>query len=309
MDWLNIGSSIAGLAGSLWSSNNANALQREMINSQMGFNREVMQNRHQWEVEDLRQAGLNPLMSVTSPTGTLSAPSAPSAHKADIANSALAIGQLHVADKQAEATMLNAQANAKNADTAYQAMLNQGKDIESQIKSRKWQNDVSWQMAQAQMESARTQAELNKALGVKQWIENSWYPKLQEAHLNEVNTRIMNSIKEVAAKISLMKAQERSALTIAEAQYMLSVTMEKNGISLRDLNAKQVWEIGKKMDLENQKFDFNKDLHAYDLAKSKHDAQVFEGQGLDSSATRSAHYLGNLIGELTGIAAFGALMK
>lgn len=37
---------------------------REQLESQMNFKREVAQNAHQWEVEDLKKAGLNPQLSV-----------------------------------------------------------------------------------------------------------------------------------------------------------------------------------------------------------------------------------------------------
>lgn len=309
MDWLGIGSAVAGLAGDLFSASSANSLQSDMFNKQLEFNREVMQNRHQWEVEDLRQAGLNPLMSVTSPTGTLSAPSAPSAHKADVSNSALALGQLQIADKQAEAQLISAKASAKNADTAFKAMENQGRDIDSQIKSRQFQNDTTWQMVQAQMDSARSQAELNKAQTAKTYLENYWYPRLQEANLSDIQTRIANSIAETAAKIVLMDRQGRASLTNAQAQVMLANTAEANGVSLRALNASQIDEIAQKMDIEKKGFDLEAEFKAYRNDKARYDHETFMGDSFGSSVYRSSHAMGTVMSELTGLAMLGSVFK
>ena len=46
---------IVGGIGEYFGTSSANSLQQSLFNQQIGFNREVMQNRHQWEVEDTRQ--------------------------------------------------------------------------------------------------------------------------------------------------------------------------------------------------------------------------------------------------------------
>lgn len=64
--------------------------------------REAMQKRHQWEVADLRKAGLNPVLSAGgsgTPGGSASIPSSPNF---DIANSALAFSNLKVSKNTAD---------------------------------------------------------------------------------------------------------------------------------------------------------------------------------------------------------------
>ncbi len=309
MDWLSIGGSVLGAVGSLWSANNANDMQRQNLENQMAFNREVMQNRHQWEVQDLRQAGLNPLMSVTSPTGTLSAPSAPAAQKAELGNSALALGQLQIADKQAEAQLLSAKANAKNADTAYEAMQNENRNISSQIRAREVQNETSWLQVNAAVENAKSQSELWKAQTVKQYLENNFLPSMYTAQLNEIETRIANSIAETAAKILLMDRQGQAALTNAAAQTMMAHTLEANGVSLRELNFQQIKDIKNRMGIESEKWDLEKPIVQLKSDIAAYDDEVFMGQGIGSSATRSAHNIGKVFGDLTGITGILSLIK
>lgn len=309
MDWLSIGSSVLGAVGNLWSANNANDMQRQNLENQMAFNREVMQNRHQWEVEDLRQAGLNPLMSVTSPTGTLSAPSAPAAQKAELGNSALALGQLQIADKQAEAQLLSAKANAKNADTAFEAMQNENRNISSQIRAREVQNETSWLQVNAAVENAKSQSELWKAQTVKQYLENNFLPSMYTAQLDEIETRIANSIAETAAKILLMDRQGQAALTNAAAQTMMAHTLEANGVSLRELNFNQIKDIQNKMGIESAKWNLEKPILKLKSDIAAYDDEVFMGQGIGSSATRSAHNIGKVFGDLTGITGVLSLIK
>lgn len=301
MDWLSIGGSVLGAVSNLWSANNANDAQMRNLENQMAFNREVMQNRHQWEVQDLRQAGLNPLMSVTSPTGTLSAPSAPAAHKADVASSALALGQLQIADKQAEAQLLSAKANAKNADTAYKAMENEGLNISSQVRAREVQNETSWLQVNAMVENAKSQSDLNKAQTVKTQLENNYLPKMFEANLNEIQQRIANSILEVSAKVTLMDRQGRAALTNAAAQTMIANTLEANGVSLRELQSKQIEEIGQKMGIDLLQSTLDAEKKQLGIDRQKFDNQNFFSNGFEGYFYRGTDYFGKQISNVLGL--------
>lgn len=301
MDWLSIGGSVLGAVGNLWSANNANDIQMRNLENQMAFNREVMQNRHQWEVQDLRQAGLNPLMSVTSPTGTLSSPSSPAAHKADFANTALALGQLQIADKQAEAQLISAKASAKNAETAFKAMENEGINISSQVRAREVQNETSWLSVNAMVDNAKSQSDLNKAQTIKTQLENHWLPKMYQANLNEIQQRIANSILEVSAKVTLMDRQGRAALTNADAQAMIARTLEENGVSIRALNYQQVDSIAQKMgiDLLQSSLDAEKKQLAID--RQKFDNQNFFSNGFEGYFYRGTDYFGKQISNVLGL--------
>lgn len=301
MDWLSIGGSVLGAVGNLWSSNNANDSQMRNLENQMAFNREVMQNRHQWEVQDLRQAGLNPLMSVTSPTGTLSAPSAPAAHKADIGNSALALGQLQIADKQAEAQLLSAKANAKNAETAFKAMENEGVNISSQVRAREVQNETSWLQVNAMVDNAKSQSDLNKAQTVKIQLENFYLPKMYEANLSEIQQRIANSILEVSAKVTLMDRQGRAALTNAAAQTMIANTLEANGVSLRELQSAQVEQIGQKMGIDLLQSSLDAEIKQLRIDRQKFDNSNFFSNGFEGYFYRGTDYFGKQISNVLGL--------
>lgn len=64
---------IGSLAGSvlegglgLFGSKDSNKAAREAAEAQMAFQKQTLQNRHQWETDDLRKSGLNPILSVNS---------------------------------------------------------------------------------------------------------------------------------------------------------------------------------------------------------------------------------------------------
>ena len=50
-------------ASSLIGGNNANRANMDMFESSQAFNKEAMQNKYQWQVDDLRAAGLNPALA------------------------------------------------------------------------------------------------------------------------------------------------------------------------------------------------------------------------------------------------------
>jgi len=107
---LSAGASIAGsLLGrsSAKATNAANAAAAEQANE---FTKEQMQNRHQWEVSDLKAAGLNPVLSAG---GT---PSIGSSAKADVINPMDSISQ--GANSAMAAQRLGAELDRMRAETA-----------------------------------------------------------------------------------------------------------------------------------------------------------------------------------------------
>lgn len=72
--WAGIGAAAGGLASGLGSmfSNEAN---REINAQQLAFAQSMAHNQYQWKVEDLRKAGLNPMLAVSGPGNTAPIPS------------------------------------------------------------------------------------------------------------------------------------------------------------------------------------------------------------------------------------------
>lgn len=175
MDWMPFASSALGAIGDLFSASSAQDAQMEMMRQQMEFNREVMQNRHQWEVEDLKAAGLNPLMSVTSPTGTLSAPTPASVAKANLSQSALALGQLNIQDKFANAAQTSAEADmirANNDTNRTNFYMGPDFELKTGVEASKIDNLI------ASTNLIHSQEALNI-------LQQEWLPKLYKMQLSK----------------------------------------------------------------------------------------------------------------------------
>lgn len=94
--------------------------------------REAMQHRHQWEVNDLRKAGLNPILSAGgsgTPGGSASIPASPNF---DFLNSALGLQQMQTEEAKKDA--LDEQGQLTNAETTKTSLENEM--IRGTIKSR-----------------------------------------------------------------------------------------------------------------------------------------------------------------------------
>lgn len=66
MAWQALAGAAAGAGLDYFSNQAANNASRAAANRQMAFQKKVLQNSHQWEVSDLRKAGLNPILSANS---------------------------------------------------------------------------------------------------------------------------------------------------------------------------------------------------------------------------------------------------
>lgn len=266
---------VGGILGESIGASSANALQRETLEKQMAFNRESMQNRHQWEVEDLRKAGLNPLLSATSPTGTLSAPGAPSAVKANYAQSAQALAgillqskQLAIQNKQAEAQLASSEAAKLNAES-----LKRKTDFEtgSQFDFAKssWQSDFNLRksLAESSISTAADQRKLIEAQTMYQKIQNVYAPYLNELSLSQGEQAMALAVMKTDAEVKELNARAGSEVTNAQANMMLAVNAEKMGVSQRALNSANMKNILK--DVEHKAYEYryeNKGSGWYDFS-------------------------------------------
>lgn len=229
---------VGGILGESIGASSANSLQRETLDKQIAFNREVMQSRHQWEVEDLKKAGLNPLLSATSPTGTLSAPGSPAAAKANYAQSAQALASLSIQNKQAEAQLASSEAAKLNAES-----LKRKTDFEtgSQFDFAKssWQSDFNLRksLADSSIATASEQQKLIKAQTMYQKIQNVYLPYLNELSLSQGEQAMALAVMKTDAEVKELNARAGSEVTNAQANMMLAINAEKMGVSQRDLNS------------------------------------------------------------------------
>lgn len=232
---------VGGILGESIGASSANSLQRETLDKQMAFNREVMQNRHQWEVEDLKKAGLNPLLSATSPTGTLSSPGAPAAAKANYAQSAQALASLSIQNKQAEAQLASSEAAKLNAES-----LKKKTDFEtgSQFDFAKssWQSDfnIRKSLADSSIATASEQQKLIKAQTMYQKIQNVYLPYLNELTLDSGQQAMALALMKTDAEVKELNARSSSEVTNAQANMMFAINAQKMGVSQRELNSANI---------------------------------------------------------------------
>ena len=118
MSWLGLaGSAIGGLLG-LKGQSDAYAQQEALMQKQIDWQKEVLQNKAQWAVKDLRAAGLNPLLAV-SQGGFSASSSAPSVSAPTVQNG----GQAAAQSAAAIAGILNNMRQTSIADKEVQSKV------------------------------------------------------------------------------------------------------------------------------------------------------------------------------------------
>ena len=235
--------SVIGGATSIWSSNQANSAAFQMQANSLAAQKEALQNRHQWEVADLKKAGLNPILSANSgaagisgATANVTAPDIAGAIN-KIANSAFARKQTELAEKELDVKQDQANASKLNAAANYlEAEVNQSK--------------------------ANSAIELNQAntkylgiLGNYQNVKAENETAMTKMNIKKTQQDIINAVQQTAATIEYLRKTGDAALTSASAaarnaaaQEVMASVAAQNGISLRQLQGamtqKNLAEIG-----------------------------------------------------------------
>lgn len=233
-----IAGAVIGAGSSIWGANQSNSAAFEMQANSINAQRESMQNRHQWEVEDLRKAGLNPILSATNSAGgsisgataNVTAPDISGALN-KIANSAFAKKQTELLEKELQVKQDNAKANLTNADA--NQINSQARVIEAHNDQIKTNSAVEYNNANISYLGAMTNY-------TKQKQENE--TAMNKMQISEIQQRITNSVQELAAKIVYLQKTGDAALMSASAaqrnaaaQELMAQVAQQNGISLRQL--------------------------------------------------------------------------
>lgn len=233
-----IAGAVIGAGSSIWGANQSNSAAFEMQANSINAQRESMQNRHQWEVEDLRKAGLNPILSATNSAGgsisgataNVTAPDISGALN-KIANSAFAKKQTELLEKELQVKQDNAKANLTNADA--NQINSQARMIEAHNDQIKTNSAVEYNNANISYLGAMTNY-------TKQKQENE--TAMNKMQISEIQQRIINSVQELAAKVVYLQKTGDAALMSASAaqrnaaaQELMAQVAQQNGISLRQL--------------------------------------------------------------------------
>lgn len=233
-----IAGAVIGAGSSIWGANQSNSAAFEMQANSINAQRESMQNRHQWEVEDLRKAGLNPILSATNSAGgsisgataNVTAPDISGALN-KIANSAFAKKQTELLEKELQVKQDNAKANLTNADA--NQINSQARMIEAHNDQIKTNSAVEYNNANISYLGAMTNY-------TKQKQENE--TAMNKMQISEIQQRIINSVQELAAKIVYLQKTGDAALMSASAaqrnaaaQELMAQVAQQNGVSLRQL--------------------------------------------------------------------------
>lgn len=178
------GEILGGLFGSSSAKkqNKAAAAAQERANQ---FTREQMQNRHQWEVDDLRKAGLNPILSAGGTPSMGGSSAAPVVGELDAAaSSAKTLGKMSLERKTAQAALENIQIdNSKKV-----AETNSTEEMTKFIRSQAALKDVETRLlekygpAQAIAGIARDGGSaLGSILGGGSSAKNAWRPETRRS--------------------------------------------------------------------------------------------------------------------------------
>lgn len=232
-------SSALGVVGSLVGASMQNSAQAQFQAQNYAYQKESLQNRHQWEVEDLKKAGLNPILSATNSSGGMINTGTPSAASVDLPKALEQIANSALARKDEQLREYNAQTDRIKAD----ADMLRARQDEAKTSS-------AIELTQAQTGTTKEQARY-LVKSAEMMDKNYELQKIyNQAQVREIDQRIINSVAEVKAKVQYLKDSGRAALMSASAaqvsaqaamqnaasQAIIAEVARENGISQRQLN-------------------------------------------------------------------------
>lgn len=226
MSWL---SSIASIGGSLLSGRLNNSAASAQQSTAINANREFYQNRHQWEVEDLRKAGLNPILSANNASGSGIGATATATPYGDLgqavtnaANTAIARKQLDIADKNASTNRIL----AENDRTKSAATMMDAQTRATEASHLNPMRDEQTNYYRSIAKSTEVRMELDRAMNA--------------AQINAIDQKLIMARLELAGKLDLMEKQGNAALTQASVSSLMAEVARQNGVSLRQLQQSMI---------------------------------------------------------------------
>lgn len=225
--------SVLDIFGGITSADMQNSASEAMQQRNIDWEREQLQNKHQWEVEDLRKAGLNPILSAPNASSAVSAGAPQGANpEIKLSKTLEALSNSALMKKQEEIAEYDAETRRISANAQY----------------------LGSKVEESKAESAIALNESTRYLNLQNAdrVRNLWPMEVlyARAKVDYTKQQIINSVIEVQAKAqyyekagqaqlmmgSAAQTQAAAAMQNAHTQRMLAETMEKNGVSQRVVN-------------------------------------------------------------------------
>lgn len=233
MSWL---TSLAGsIAGDIGSGLINSAFARSNAKKQVELQKELfdyqMSNAHQLEVEDLRKAGLNPILSASGSThASIPSVSVDGSPASNLNATMLQRKQLKIADKQADIDLMN-------ANTAYQRMLS-----DKALNAVKAQTErFNWKILLNQSDNIKANTDVLKTQVLELFNRINNNNKVTDATVNQLNALAYNLARTIDINQQLANAETEYKRSGTDYNRKLIASLSKESDVLMDQFRKEYY--------------------------------------------------------------------